>query len=56
MIITSGYIEDMKITQEMLKKKCNLQVSIPLRQKLDLSRFIKARHMSRSIELTGFRL
>ena len=27
MIITSGYIEDMKITQELLKK-CNLQVSI----------------------------
>ena len=52
MIITSGYIEDMKITQE----KCNLQVSMPPRKKLDLSRFIKARHMSQSINLTGFRL
>ena len=31
MIITSGYIENMKITQELLKKNCNLQVSIPPR-------------------------
>ena len=33
------------------QEKCNLQVSIPPRQKLDLSRFINARHMSQSIEL-----
>ena len=46
MIITSGKIEDMKTTQELLKKSANLQASIPPRQKLDLSRFIEARQMS----------
>ena len=56
MIITSGKIEDMKTTQELLKKSANLQASIPPRQKLDLSRFIEARQMSRSIELTGFQI
>ena len=40
----------------MLKKSANLQASIPHRQKLNLSRFIKARQMSRSIELTGFQI
>ena len=38
------------------QEKCNLQVSIPPQQKLDLLRFIKAQHMSRSIELTGFQI
>ena len=56
MIITSGKIEDMKTTQELLKKSANLQASIPPRQKLDLSRFIEAQQMSRSIELTGFQI
>ena len=56
MIITSGKIEDMKTTQELLKKSANLQASIPPRQKLDLSRFIEARQMSQSIELTGFQI
>ena len=46
----------MKTTQELLKKSANLQASIPHRQKLDLSRFIKARQMSRLIELTGFQI
>ena len=46
----------MKTTQELLKKSANLQASIPHRQKLDQSRFIKARQMSRSIELTGFQI
>ena len=46
----------MKTTQELLKKSANLQASIPPRQKLDLSRFIKSRQMSRSIELTGFQI
>ena len=46
----------MKITQELLKKSANLQASIPSQQKLDLSRFIKSRQMSRSIELTGFQI
>ena len=46
----------MKITQELLKKSANLQASIPPRQKLDLSRFIKSRQMSQSIELTGFQI
>ena len=40
----------------MLKKSANLQASIPFRQKLDLSRFIKAQQMSRSIELTDFQI
>ena len=35
------------------QEKWNLQVLIPYRQKLDMSRFIKARHMFRSIELMG---
>ena len=42
----------LKIAQE----KCNLQVSIPPRQKLNLSRFIKAQQMSQLIELTGFQI
>ena len=46
----------MKTTQELLKKSANLQASIPPRQKLDLSRFIKARQMSQSIELTSFQI
>ena len=46
----------MKTTQKLLKKSANLQASIPPRQNLDLSRFIKARQMSRSIELTGFQI
>ena len=46
----------MKTTQKLLKKSANLQVSIPPRQKLDLSRFIKSRQMSQSIELTGFQI
>ena len=46
----------MKTTQELLKKSANLQASIPPRQKLDLSRFIKSRQMSRSIELTSFQI
>ena len=46
----------MKNTQELLKKSANLQALIPPRQKLDLSRFIKAWQMSRSIELTGFQI
>ena len=46
----------MKTTQELLKKSVNLQASIPPRQKLDLSRFIKAQQMSCSIELTGFQI
>ena len=46
----------MKTTQELSKKSENLQASIPHQQKLDLSRFIKARQMSRSIELTGFQI
>ena len=37
-------------------EKCNLLVSIPPQQKLDLSRFIKAWQMSRSIELMGFQI
>ena len=48
--------EDIKTTQELLKKRANLQVSIPPRQKLNLSRFIKARQMPRSIELMGFQI
>ena len=35
------------------QEKWNLQVLIPHRQKLDMSRFTKARHMFRSIELMG---
>ena len=46
----------MKTTQELLKKNANLQASIPPRQNIDLSRFIKAQQMSRSIELTGFQI
>ena len=46
----------MKTTQELLKKSANLQVSIPPRQKLNLSRFIEARQMPRSIELMGFQI
>ena len=46
----------MKTTQELLKKSANLQASIPPRQNLNLSRFIKARQLSRSIELTGFQV
>ena len=48
----------MKTTQELSKKSANLQASIPPQQKLDLDllRFIKARQMSRSIELTGFQI
>ena len=46
----------MKTTQELLKKSANLQALIPSRQKLDLLRFIKARQMSLSIELTGFQI
>ena len=46
----------MNTTQELLKKSANLQASIPPRQKLDLSIFIKARQMSRSIKLTGFQI
>ena len=46
----------MKTTQELLKKSANLQASIPPQQKLDLLRFIKARQISRSIELTSFQI
>ena len=46
----------MKTTQELLKKSENLQALIPHRQKLDLSRFINARQMSRLIKLTGFQI
>ena len=46
----------MKTTQELLKKRANLQASIPPRQRLDLSRFIKAQQMSQSIELTSFQI
>ena len=46
----------MKTTQELLKKSANLQASIPSRQKQNLSRFIKARQMSQSIELMGFQI
>ena len=46
----------MKTTQELLKESANLQALIPPRQKLNLLRFIKARQMSRSIELTGFQI
>ena len=46
----------MKTTQELLKKSANLEASIPHRQKLNLSRFIKAQQMSRLIELMGFQI
>ena len=46
----------MKTTQELLKKSANLQASIPPRQKQNLSRFIKAKQMSQSIELMGFQI
>ena len=46
----------MKTTQELLKKSANLEASIPPQQKLNLSRFIKARQMSLLIELTGFQI
>ena len=46
----------MKTTQELLKKSANMQASIPLQQNLNLSRFIKARQLSQSIELTGFQV
>ena len=47
----------MKITQELFKKSAIYRSRyIPPRQKLDLSRFIKVRHMSQSIELVRFRL
>ena len=46
----------MKTTQELLKKSANMQASIPPRQNLNLSRFIKARQLSQSIELMGFQV
>ena len=46
----------MKTTQELLKKSANLQASIPPRQKLDLSRFIKTQQMSQLIKFTGFQI
>ena len=46
----------MKTTQELLKKSAKLKASIPPQQKLDLLRFIKARQISRSIELTSFQI
>jgi len=47
MIITNGYIEDMKNTQE----KLNLQVSIRIPILIDLSKFNEARYLSQYLTI-----
>ena len=55
-IITSGYIEDMKNTREIAQEKLNLQVLIHISIFFNLSRFNEAQYLSRSIKQWDFRI
>ena len=55
-IITSGYIEDMKNTREIAQEKLNLQVLIHISIFFNLSRFNEAQYLSRSIKQRDFRI
>ena len=55
-IITSGYIKDMKNTREFAQEKLNLQVLIHISIFFNLSRFNEAQYLSRSIKQRDFRI
>ena len=55
-IITSGYIEDMKNTREIAQEKLNLQVLIHISIFFNLSRFNEAQYLSLSIKQRDFRI
>ena len=51
MIITNGYIEDMKNTQEIAQEKLNLQVSIHISILINLLKFNETRYLSQYLSI-----
>ena len=50
-IITNGYIEDMKNTKKIAQEKLNMHVPIPILILVELLRFKKSRYLSQYLSI-----